>query len=301
MNLIDGLKTNFVAAQAKGSYQAPQNLSELRAQLRDACQRKDIHPHLPHYCNWYSQYLTRVHDQENKSMVRTRGKARKMWAEQSLIYQDMIHLLADVAEMLPQRDWKGLRESTNSLYELVDEFTDALNEMEEWTRSEEPRCLKCGWNGSSGHCPHCKVQVLKPIRDYATHVNHFITLAPLQSRIVEVMRGVLEGTRDVSGLRGPLQALQQKFQESVAYLQGKSHSEVAQAGLENVERGLAGIEQMMRVFQDFDAQHLEDGWALIYEGDSRNQELVASIPSAEQAVAAAYEIILDHVSFSNEE
>lgn len=300
MNLIDSLKTNFVAANAKATYQAPQNLNELRIQLRDACQRRELPRDLHNYCNWYSEYLAKVHDGENKTMLRTRGKARKMWAEQSLIYQDMIHLLKEMSQTVPRRNWSEIKEQTNTLYELVDEFSEALKEMEDWTRNEELRCLKCGWNGSSGHCPHCKVQVLKPIRNFSTYVNNYVTLAPLQSRIFDTLMAVLEGDRDVSALKAPLHALEQKYLETVEFLETRSQSELAMAGLANIEQGILGIELMRRVFQNSDAQHLEDGWAMIFQSDSSNQDLIETVPSSAQAVAAAYEIIHDSVSLSNE-
>lgn len=299
MNLLETLKQNFEAVVAAAPYRAPQNLMELRSQLRDACQRRKIHPDLSHYCNWYSEYLTRVHDQENKSMLRTRGQARRMWAEQSLIYLDLIQLLKGLSAELKGGQWHNLDQATDTLYELVDEFTEALQDMQDWTVSEETRCLKCGWNGSTGHCPHCKVQVLKPIRDFATHVNHYVTLAPAQALLFETMAGVLEGTRDVSALRGPLQQLQQRYLDTLTFLQ-QHETDFARAGIQNIEQGLAGIAQMQRIFTDHDAQHLEDGWALIFLADRDNISLSESVPSSSVAVAAAYDIIRDQVSMTNE-
>lgn len=299
MNLIETLKQNFEAVAAAAPYRAPQNLIELRGQLRDACQQRKIHPDLSYYCNWYSGHLSRVHDQENQSMIRTRGQARRLWAEQSLVYQDLISLLQDLSVKLDSKQWSQLEEATDLLFELVDELSDSIQEMEDWTVSEECRCLRCGWNGSTGHCPHCKVQVLKPIRDYATHVNHYAVLGPAQARVFETLTEVLEGNRDVSALRGPLQQLQQRYLDTADFLQ-KHETDLARSGLENLSQGLAGIAQMQRVFADGDAQHLEDGWAMIFEADRSNVALAESIPSSTAAVAAAYDIIRDQVSMTNE-
>jgi predicted Zn-ribbon and HTH transcriptional regulator len=300
MNLVDSLRQNFEAVVAAAPYRAPQNLLELRGQLRDACQRRNIPQDLAHYCNWYSQHLAKIHTQENQSMSRTRGQARRLWAEQSLIYLDLIRLLKDLSLELHGSLWTQLEQATDELFELVDEFTDALQEMQEWTVSEQTRCLKCGWNGTTGHCPHCKVQVLKPIRDYATHVNHYVTLAPAQGAIFKVMMAVLEGTRDVSALQYPLQQLQKRYSETLDYLQSNDNLEIARTGMGNIEQGLAGVMQMQRVFIDNDAQHLEDGWALIFQADRENIALVENLTSSSVAVAAAYDIIRDSISMTNE-
>ena len=299
MNLIESLKQNFDAVVAAAPYRAPQNLTELRSQLRDACLSRQLHPDLPHYCNWYSEYLSKVHDQEHQSMSRTRGQARRMWAEQSLIYQDLIKLLKDLSVDLNQASWPELEEATDTLFELVDEFSEALQDMQDWTTSEEPRCLKCGWNGSTGFCPHCQVHALKPIRTFATHVNHYVALAPAQARVFETLAQVLEGAKDVGALRGPLHLLQQRYLDAASQIE-KHATDMAQKGLHNLEQGLAGIAQMQRIYNDFDAQHLEDGWALIFQADRDNLALAETVPTSAVAVAAAYDIIRDQVSMTNE-
>ena len=272
MSLIESLKTNFKAAQAEESYKAPQNLFELRNLLRSVCAARRVHPNLPFYCNWYSQFLTKIHSDESTSMAKTRGKARRMWAEQSLIYQDLIAVLKALSAQILECTHEHLDEVSNTFSDLVDELQDAIEEMQAWTVSEETRCLGCGWNGSTQHCPHCKVQILKPVRSYATRVNSYVPLAPLEDQLFQAIVGVLEGDRDVTALRLPLQQLEASYSESQA---------------------LAGLAQIQRVFQDSDAQHLEDGWSMIFEAGR------ASLDNSE-VVAAAYDIIRDHVSLTND-
>ncbi|MBS2039070.1 hypothetical protein JST97_29075 [bacterium] len=300
MSLIDSLKQNYQVVGATAPYPTPQNLRELRGLLRQACLNRSVHQDLPYYCNWYSEYLTKVHNDENRSMSKTRGKARRMWAEQSLVYQDLIQLLSELSTELPGRDWGRLEEATDSLFELVDELLEAVQEMQDWTVSEEPRCLKCGWNGATGHCPHCQVQVLKPVRTFATQVNSYVTLAPHQSVVFTNLLSVLEGERDVSVLKAPLQKLASVYQDSLRELESAQHLEIARTGQENIYDALAGVSQMLRVFEDSDAQHLEDGWSMIFQADRANLAAVEEVNSGAGAVAAAYEIIRDQISLSNE-
>lgn len=299
MHLIENLMSNFETAVAAGpTVQAPQNLSELRTQLRDACQSRSAYPDLAFYCDWYSGYLTRVHAQENSHMSKTRGQARRMWAEQSLIYQDMIHVLKELSQILPRRKWDAIIEATDSFYELLDEFNEALHQMEDWTRSEEPRCLKCGWNGSTGHCPHCHVHALLPVRNFATHINHYVELGPKQSRVFEVLMAVLEGTRDVGALKNPLQALEDHYRASAEKLMALGDNAMLDKVLVQVEAGLAGIEEMKRVYVRYDAQHLEDGWAMLFAAERGMEQ---ATPSSTRAVAAAYEILTeDRITLTNE-
>jgi len=299
MSLIDNLKQNFEAVAAAAPYRAPQNLRELRTLLRNACVSRSIHPDLPYYCNWYSDYLANVHQEENRSMTKTRGKARRMWAEQSLVYLDLITLLKQLSAEIMDCSWPHLEEGIDSLYELVDELMDAVQEMQDWTTSEETRCLKCGWNGPTGHCPHCQIQVLKPVRTYATQVNSYVALAPNQAQLFTAIMSVLEGDRDLSILRRPLQKLTECYQDAMKDLEAVSHLEIAQSGLRNIQDALAGIAQMERVFEDLDAQHLEDGWSMVFQADRANLAAAESISSG-AAVAAAYEIIRDQISLSNE-
>jgi len=299
MSLIENLKNNFESVTVGAAPKPPQNLMELRRQLRLACEQRNVHGDLANYCYWYVGYLRNLHDRENATMGRTRGKARRMWAEQSLIYQDIIRLLDGLSLNLSSMSWPEMEEEVDSFYELVDELTLALGDMQEWSNSEEARCLSCGWNGPTGHCPHCKVQTLKPIRTFATNINHYVEPGEAQLRVFRELMGVLEGKRDLSTLKLPLLHLQKRFKDTADYLYERSFMPVAQKGFENIAQALLGIDQMMRTFEDADAQHLEDGWALIYQSDRSNLELVDNAPNS-AVVAAAYDIIRDQVSLGTE-
>lgn len=298
MSLIENLATNYRAATAAISYKAPQNLTELCSLLRNVCLTRLVHPDLPFYCNWYSEFLTKIYHEEDQSMVKTRGKARRMWVEQGLIYQDLIALLKDLSGQILECSNDHLREVTDTLSDLVDELREALEEMQAWTGSEETRCLACGWNGSTGHCPHCNVQVLKPVRRYATQINSYVALAPLQGQLFQAIVGVLEGERDVTALRLPLQHLEASYSEALQQMQACHQLEIAQTALLNIPRALAGLAQINRVFQDGDAQHLEDGWSMIFEADRANLAAAQSVNSV--AVAVAHDIIRDQVCLTNE-
>ena len=139
-----------------------------------------------------------------------------------------------------------------------------------------------------------------PVRTFATHINHFVQLAPLQANLFRAITGVMEGERDIAVLRGPLEKLQERYLQSLKELEPVGHLEIAQAGTVNIENGLAGIAQIKRVFDDSDAQHLEDGWAMIFQADRDNLAAIESVTGNSVAVAAAYEIIRDYVSLSNE-
>ena len=160
--------------------------------------------------------------------------------------------------------------------------------------------MKCGWNGSTGHCPHCRVTVLKPVRSYATQVNSYVELAPLQTQVFNTLLQVLEGERDVSVLRVPLQRLHDNYLESLKELEAVAGLELAHNGMANLEDALAGLAQMSRVFEDGDAQHLEDGWSMIFQADRANLAAVEETFSGSAALVAAHNIIRDQVSLSNE-
>lgn len=299
MSLIENLKLNFEAV-SQSAPRAPQNLRELRSLLRSACLSRSLHSDLSYYCGWYADYLGTIHREENQAMCRTRGKARRMWAEQSLIYTDLIGLLQDLEQDLSSMPWARVEESTDTLYELVDELQEAAQEMVDWSSDEEPRCLKCGWNGSSGHCPHCQVRVLKPVRSYATQINSYVELGPLQTQLFHTLLQVLEGERDLTVLRAPLQRLQDSYQQSLGELEAVQQLELARHGLTNLHDALAGITQMARAFEDGDAQHLEDGWSMIFQADRANLAAVEQTFSGSAALAAAHHIIRDQISLSNE-
>ena len=298
MSLIENLTTNYRAATVAISYKAPQNLTELCSLLRNVCLAGMVHPDLPFYCNWYSEFLTKIYNDENQSMIKTRGKARRMWAEQSLIYQDLIALLKDLSGQILECSNEHLREVSDTLSDLVDELREAVEEMQAWTVNEEARCLGCGWNGSTGHCPHCNLQVLKPVRRYATQVNSYVALAPLQGQVFQAIVGVLEGERDVTVLRLPLQQLEASCSEALQQMQACHQLEIAQTALVNISQALAGLAQINRIFQDGDAQHLEDGWSMIFEADRANLAAAQNVNSV--AVAVAYDIIRDQVCLTNE-
>jgi len=296
MSLIANLKNNFEAVLAAAPAKAPQNLGELVTLLETVCHTGLVRPDLPFYCNWYSEHVQRIHDQENQGMAKTRGKARRMWAEQSLIYQDLIVLLKDLAVKALECQANYLQEKTEELAELVDELDEALAEMEDWNLGQETRCLGCGWNGPTGHCPHCQLQVLKPVRRYSSEVNNYVALSPLQAQLFQGIKAVLEGQQDVRLLRLPLQQLQKGYQEALLEVQAQPHLEFAQVALATIPQALVGLEQIERVFTDHDAQHLEDGWATIFQA---NQAVVATIES-QVALADAYDVICDQVSMSNQ-
>lgn len=300
MVLIESLLQNFASVQEEAEVGPPQNLRELRQLLQSACQRGSFHQDLSFYCGWYAQFLSELHAKENKTMGRMRGQARRMWAEQSLIYQDLINLLQDLQTALTASQATTIAEMVNELYALVDELSEAVQDMEDWLRSEDARCLNCGWSGSTGHCPHCHLQILKPVRQVSTHINQLVALAPAQAQLYTAIVAIMEGRQDVSTLLGPIQLLQQRYEETRQALAPHQHP-VAEAGLRNIERGQAGLGQILRVFQDGDAQHLENGWAMIFEADQANLATAAeAAPSAQQAVAVAHDIIRDQVSFTNE-
>ena len=299
MSLIENLRLSFEAI-TQSAPRAPQNLRELRTLLRSACLSRSLHSDLPYYCNWYADYLGTIHREENLVMSKTRGKARRMWAEQSLIYTDLVGVLRDLGQDLSSLPWARVEESTDYLYELVDELQEAAQEMADWATGDECRCMKCGWNGTTGHCPYCRVTVLKPVRNYATQINSYVELGPLQTQLFNTLLQVLDGERDVSVLRLPLQRLQDNYLESLDELEAVHQLPLAQDGMVNLQDALAGIAQMSRVFEDADAQHLEDGWSMIFQADRANLAAVEETFSGTAALSAAHNIIRDQISLSNE-
>jgi hypothetical protein len=290
VQLLASLRQNF-PGKMEAVATPPQNLLELRQQLGEIAVKCTPSPQLAGYCRLWARELQRLHDEQNSVMSRTRGQARRLWAEQSLIYGDMIECLETAQHKLENQEWKELRAVARQFGLLTDEFGEALKDMDLWSTSEDLRCLGCGWGGDEP-CPHCGVQTLKPVRRYNAASQNYVHLGPLQSEVLAVIMGILEGKQDVSRLREPLRKLHDKYEATAGALMAfVLHKPELAPMLQQVENGLRGVERIARVFSDRDAQSMEDGWYQLFESE---QKLDAS-------VTTSHDTALDRVSISNED
>ncbi|MBS2038318.1 hypothetical protein JST97_25265 [bacterium] len=296
MSLLLSLKENF-APIAIGSEKAPQNLNELRSRLQDAAQVGRARPDLAYYCHWYAEFLDHLRHQEDLSMLQTRGKPRRMWAEQSLIYLDLTQCLRLHSSQMLGWSQALLQEKSQEFGCLLDELAEALEEMKDWNEGCEARCLNCGWSGQVSTCPHCRFHLLKPVRQYGTQQNSYVRLAPLQANLFQAITSVLEGQCDLLALEVPLELMQSRYQKALEEAEANLHLPLAQQALQSIPRALSGLREISRVFQDFDAQHLEDGWSILFQADQALQ----SNPASPRRDAGSYcEMIVDQVTLTNE-
>lgn len=222
----------------------PRNLLELAELLS----QPDPGPEAPGFCRLWAEELRRLRDHDQETLGKKRGRLRRLWAEQCLIYDDLIAALLD-----PQPQ-------AAHFHELLDEFADCLKDMEEWSRSEDPRCLACGWDGEDKICPHCRLRLLSPVRQPRGGASP-IQLAPHHQEVLEVVTSVLRGESDLDRLQVPLNDLHDDFRRAVA--DARAHPEL-EVVAEILEVARDGLSQMTQVFEDGNCQHLEDGWSAFY-------------------------------------
>lgn len=254
MELIANLQRSF--ARPTGQPKAPANLLELATLLRQAQPGAEV----ARYCSLWAGELKKIHDHQRDILSPTRGTSRKIWAEQSLIYQDMIATLGLAAEQIRKRAFRALVETRQELDGLLEEFADSLQAMNDWSKSQHPRCLACGWDGQAASCPHCQLHLLQPVRQ-ARPTATPLALASNHAEIFDTVVAVLQGGTDVESLAPPLLELQNDFEQAVvdAKASAEIHPEMTLIA-EILEEALGGLEVMGQVFDDLDAQHLEDGW-----------------------------------------
>lgn len=235
---------------------APRNLLELSARLAEPTAE------VARYCRLWAQELCRLRSQNEAVYASIRGTSRRLWAEQSLVYLDLIGCLEGAADQISQGE--GLGQIQHDFQELLEEFADCLQAMEDWNRSPQPRCLGCGWDGENTHCPHCGLQLLLPVRETRPPAAPLV-LAPNHNEVMEVVAGVLRGELDLDALFEPLEELSEDFSVAVrdARQAAQLHPEM-EVVAEILDVALGGLEEMGEVFTDADAQHLENGWYQFY-------------------------------------
>ena len=253
MEFIANLKRSI--RSLSGQTKAPINLLELGDRLRDSAG-----PEVATYCRLWAGELRRVHATEGQRLNSTRGQSRRLWAEQSLIYQDLFVCLEQAAALLEEQPGQLSPQILDEFDSLIAEFGESLAALAAWARSEHPRCLACGWDGSAPTCPHCRLQTLKPIRQ-AQPVYASVPLAEAQEQVFESIVAILEGACDLESLWHPLQNLHQQYDQAAAQVAAalEVHPEV-EAVAAYMDEALDGLAEISQVFEDFDAQHLEDGW-----------------------------------------
>lgn len=254
MELIANLQRSF--ARPTGQPKAPANLLELATLLRQAQPGAEV----ARYSQLWARELQKIHDKQREILNPMRGTSRKIWAEQSLIYQDMIAALGLAGEQIRKKAYRALAETRQELDGLLEEFADSLQAMEDWSKSQHPRCLACGWDGQAPSCPHCQIHLLQPVRQPRPTATP-LALASNHAEIFDTVVAVLQGATDLENLAPPLIELQNDFEQAVidAKASAEIHPEmVVIAGI--LEEALGGLEVMGLAFDDLDAQHLEDGW-----------------------------------------
>jgi len=258
MELIANLQRSF--ARPTGQPKAPANLLELATLLRQAQPGAEV----ARYCQLWARELQKIHESQRQSLSKTRGTSRKIWAEQSLIYQDLIATLGAAAEQIQKKAHRALSSTRQELDELLEEFADSLQAMDDWSKSQHPRCLACGWDGEASCCPHCQLHLLQPVRQ-ARPTATPLALASNHAQIFDTVVAVLQGTADLESLAPPLLELQSDFVQAVvdANASAEIHPEMVVVA-EILENALGGLEVMGQAFEDLDAQHLEDGWHQFY-------------------------------------
>ena len=283
MEFIAHLKRSLNRASAQPK--EPENLLELGDQLRQSPS-----PELASSCRLWAQELRRLHQTQGQLLNPTRGQSRRLWAEQSLIYLDLIATLELAACQVDQQLWSDLAGTVRDFDAYTEELGDSLAAMAEWSRSEHPRCLACGWDGQASTCPHCQRQTLKPIRHPRT-VDASAPLANKQGQVFETILAILAGTVDLEILWQPLQELRQDYNESAVEVVAavEDHPEVG-AVARWMSQALEGLEEIERVFEDFDAQHIEDGWHRFFVSE---RSLAASL---ENRPAGQDQVLLSRAS-----
>ena len=233
-----------------GERRPPQNLQELADEVR-------YHPgsQSAHFCALWAQHLQWHRRDQDAKMAQVRGHSRRLWLEQSFVYEDLSAGLEEAARQMRE----GARPQPEELEELIEEFAQAAREMQAWAESDQARCLACGWDGQQATCPHCQKQLLKPVRQVRP-ANLRVSLAPIQGQVFDTVVAVLEGRDDLESLWEPLQELHHDYSEANQRLALLAHEPEAAVVAGILERALDGLEEMSQVFHDLDTQHLEDGW-----------------------------------------
>ena len=254
MELIANLQLSF--ARPSDQAKAPRNLLELAALLRRARPGAEV----AGFARLWAQELTRIQQADDAVLSQKRGSLRRLWAEQSLIYQDLVAALELAAEQICHGDVDSLEQTRVALDELLEEFADTLQEMGEWARSEQPRCFSCSWDGAALLCPHCGLQVLRPVRQPRAAVAP-LALAAHHVGLFRTVEAVLQGGQDLHSLVQPLDELHDDFCQAAvdAAACAQIYPEMEPVA-EILEVAREGLSEMRLVFEDFDAQHLEDGW-----------------------------------------
>jgi len=263
MQLIAQLQLCFARP---GHSRPPQNLIELAALLGQS----KPGPEVAEYALLWAEELERIQRADNQILSKKRGLLRRLWATQCLIYQDLIVTLRQLAWQIQ----RGLPVK-HQLDELMSEFSESIKTLNDWTRSEQPRCLNCGWDKDDEICPHCQLRLLAPVRH--THpATAPLQLPPRHQEIFETVVAVIDGEIDIGCLQEPLEQLQVDFEEAVldAHSSARIYPEM-QSVAEVLSSALAGLLEMSLVFEDRDCQHLEDGWNTFFLSQLSLQDTLA--------------------------
>jgi len=274
MELIASLSKSF--ARPRGtSGQAPENLLE----LLDRLQSRRAVPEIPRYCKIWAAELRRLHQTHGLRLDNSRGRSRKIWTEQKLIYLDLISTLEEIG-----RRWghSGLDRLVNDFAELLGEFEESLEAMEAWNRCDHPRCMACSWDGPELFCPHCKLQTLRPVRKNRP-AGTSAELGPRQSEVFETIVSILHGDQDLNTLWEPLQDLQADFDDATSdLLEAVASCPEVSPLADLMSQALQGLEEIGQVFEDRDAQHLEDGWNRFYVSQLKLGDAIQPSDSQDQ-------------------
>ncbi|MBS2040735.1 hypothetical protein JST97_37455 [bacterium] len=246
---------------AAGERKEPQNLQELADEVR----------HFPgaqsaHYCRLWARHLEWHLQDQHAKMSQIRGQSRRLWLEQCLIYQDLVASLEDVAQQMNSGEGLPIEEQLSELEALVEEFAQSAQEMQAWLESNHARCLACGWDGEQPSCPHCQKQLLKPVRE-ARPAHLRVPLADKQAQVFDTVVAVLEGRDDLESLWEPLQDLLNDYCEANQRLNLAADEPEVTVVAQIIGGALDGLDEMVRVFEDSDAQHLEDGWHRFFHSE----------------------------------
>lgn len=260
MDFLAGLKRSLIK---RGSQVPPGNLLEFYDLLQTGP--------APALCRFWAERLRGQHEAQAAGLGFSRGQSRRLWAEQSLIYQDLIASLERL-----ENHWS--EDEVESFSELLEEFRESVEAMEAWTRSEQPRCLACGWDGAATTCPHCRLRLLKPVRRQAPE-SAVVPLSERQSVVFESIVAILEGNQDLDSLFEPLQELHSDYDRAVEQLDPQAiedHPEVLAVAM-LLEHAQHGLQEISQAFEDCDAQHLEDGWHQFFVCEQSLGEVLAAV------------------------
>lgn len=254
MELIAQLELSF-ARPVTGS-RPPRNLREFSAllgQLRPG-------PEVAEFSRLWAQELERIRRDEAASLGKKRGSLRRLWAEQNLIYEDLLGVLQQAAHQIEGHHFLALRQTAETFAELLDELGDSLQDLGDWHQSAHPRCLACSWDGEAERCPHCDLRLLVPVRQ-AQPAAAPLALAPHHQALLDRVVSVVQGSQDVESLAEPLESLQADFYQ--AAVDARAHPELELVA-ELLEAAFVGLTKMTQTLEDSDCQHLEDGWNLFF-------------------------------------